>query len=173
MFSWKRFAGSLKSFKHDVIIPAKNILKNLSRSVVEFEFESHKGTDIMLMNISPEDFEMLEEHQVAVQNMFASRYLATFEVEVTGWQKTLANVAEVSTVLAEVQRSWSFLENLFIHSEEVKKELPDESERFVGIDMDVKELLSKGFATKLAKEFCNEAGMFAKLEKSQVNRFSG
>ena len=96
------------------------------------------------MKIKDDDFEMLEEHQVGVQNMFASRYLATFEAEVVGWQKTLANIAEVSTVLTEVQRSWSFLENLFIHSEEVKKELLDESERFVGIDMDVKELLNKG-----------------------------
>ena len=44
-----------------------------------------------------------------------------------------------------------------------KKELPDESERFVGIDMDVKDILNKGFNTKLAKEFCNEPGMFPKL----------
>jgi dynein heavy chain, axonemal len=100
--------------------------------------------------------------------MFASRYLATFETEIVGWQKALANIAEVSSVLSEVQRSWSFLENLFIHSEEVKKELPDESERFVGIDMDVKEILNKGFATKLAKDFSSEAGMFAKLEKAQT-----
>ncbi len=100
--------------------------------------------------------------------MFASRYLATFEGEVIAWQKTLANIAEVSAVLSEVQRSWSFLENLFIHSEEVKKELPDESERFVSIDMDVKEILKKGFDTKVTKDFCNEPGIFARLEKSQT-----
>jgi len=141
---------------------------NSAWSVVELGFDAHKGTDIMLMKVKDEDFEMLEENQVAVQNMFASRYLATFETEVVGWQKTLANIAEVSTVMSEVQRSWSFLENLFIHSEEVKKELPDESERFVGIDMDVKEILAKGFATKLAKEFCNEPGMYGKLEKAQT-----
>jgi dynein heavy chain len=31
--------------------------------------------------------------------------------------------------------------NLFIYSEEVKKELPDESEEFVGIDKEVKKIL--------------------------------
>jgi len=35
--------------------------------------------------MSEEDFEMLEENQVAVQNMFASRYLSTFEEQVLYW----------------------------------------------------------------------------------------
>ena len=35
--------------------------------------------------------------------------------------------------LREVQQSWGYLENLFIHSEEVKKELPKAAEEFVGI----------------------------------------
>ena len=36
------------------------------------------------------------------------------------------------------------MENLFIHSEEVKKELPNESEKFKDIDVDVKKLLADG-----------------------------
>ncbi len=39
----------------------------------------------------------------------------------------MANIAEVSTLLSEMQRSWAFLENLFVFSDEVKKELPDET----------------------------------------------
>ena len=70
--------------------------------------------------------------------MFASRFLSTFETEVVEWQKALSNVSEVTQVLAEVSKTWSFLENLFIHSEEVKKELPNESEKFVDIDRNVK-----------------------------------
>jgi len=136
---------------------------------VEFEFEQHKGNpEVMLMKINDEKFEMLEEHQVAVQNMFASRFLSTFESEVTFWQKTLANVAEVSQLLTEVQRSWAFLENLFIHSDEVKKELPEESDKFVGIDMDVKEILKQGSEVRLAKDFCNHSSIFGKLEKAQT-----
>jgi dynein heavy chain len=36
------------------------------------------------------------------------------------------------------------LENLFIGSEEVQKELPRESEQFVGIDKEMKEIMAKG-----------------------------
>lgn len=77
----------------------------------------HKDTDIMLLKVSEENFEMLEENQVAVNSMFSSRFLSTFEEKCNYWQKSLASIAEVVQILQEVQRSWSFLENLFIHSE--------------------------------------------------------
>ena len=88
---------------------------------------------------------MLEENQVSVTSMFSSRYLSTFEEKINFWQKSLAQISEIVVVVGEVQRSWSFLENLFIHSEEVKKELPQESIKFVGIDKDVKVILADGF----------------------------
>ncbi|OLQ11155.1 Dynein alpha chain, flagellar outer arm [Symbiodinium microadriaticum] len=94
---------------------------------VDFQFESHRGTEVMLMK----------------------------------------NIAEVSQLLSEVQRSWVFLENLFIFSDEVKKELPEESDKFVGIDMDVKEILMNGFQVKSTKDFCNQGNIFQKLEKVQ------
>lgn len=140
---------------------------------VEFQFEAHKGAGpagdepVMLMKISDEKFEMLEEHQVQVQNMFASRFLSTFETEVVYWQKGLANVADVSTLISEVQRTWAFLENLFMGSDEVKKELPDDSDKFIGIDADVKDILRQGFDVKMAKDFCNQGNIQAKLEKAQ------
>mmetsp|Transcript_146756 Transcript_146756/g.471049 ORF Transcript_146756/g.471049 Transcript_146756/m.471049 type:complete len:4209 (+) Transcript_146756:103-12729(+) len=137
-------------------------------ATVDFEFEPHKGNDeVQIMSVAGDKVEMLEEHQVQVQNMFASRFLTTFETQVLFWQKTLSNVSEVSQLLAEVQRSWAFLENLFIHSDEVKKELPEDSDKFVGIDADVKEILKNGFEVISAKDFCNQPNIFQKLEKAQ------
>lgn len=49
--------------------------------------------------------------------------------------------SDVFTILQEIQRTWSYLEPLFIGSEEVKKELPEDAKRFEGIDTDVKALL--------------------------------
>merc|ERR1719506_1704282 len=135
---------------------------------VEFGFDAHKGTEVLLAKMNDEDFEMLEENQLAVQNMFASRFLSTFEKDCMYWQKSLANVNEVSQLMAEVQRSWAFLENLFVGSEEVKKELPEESERFVGIDEDVKNILARCAFVKNCINFCNEPGAFSKLEKVQT-----
>ena len=92
---------------------------------VKFSFQQMKGSDVQLLKLAEEDFEMLEEHQVQVQAMTASRYLATFEEEIIRWQKQLGEVSNIVTLISDVQRTWSFLESLFMHSEEVQKELPE------------------------------------------------
>lgn len=88
--------------------------------------------------------------------MFSSRFLSTFEQECLYWQSHLSGVSEVVTMLQEVQRSWTFLENLFIHSEEVKKELPKESLKFVNIDKEVRNMLAEGKQVMKCIKYCNE-----------------
>ncbi|KAL8448487.1 hypothetical protein Emed_003748 [Eimeria media] len=117
--------------------------------------------------MSEESSELLEEQQMLVQNMMASKFFATFETEVTRWQKVLATVGEVTQVLREVQRSWTFLENLFLHSEEVKRELPQEAERFVAIDASTKDVLKMGAATSKIKDFCNIPEVASQLDELQ------
>ena len=52
-----------------------------------------------------------------VQNMIASKYLATYEQQVMHWRKSLANVADVMQLFQEIQGTWAYLEVLFIGSE--------------------------------------------------------
>lgn len=72
--------------------------------------------------------------------MIANRYMATFKDEILGWQKKLNDVSDVNQIMAEIQRTWAYLESLFIHSEEVKKELPEATVRFANIDSEVKKV---------------------------------
>ena len=134
---------------------------------VEFEFTPHKDSGVQMIRLSEENFDILEENQVNVTAMFSSRYLATFEEKITYWQKSLAAISEIIIIIGEVQRTWSFLENLFIHSEEVKKELPQESIKFVTIDKDVRALLADGFSKKKAIDFCTQDYVLPGLEKIQ------
>ncbi len=76
-----------------------------------------------------------------VQGMMANRYMNTFRDEILGWNKKLMNVADVNQIITEIQRTWAYLESLFIHSEEVKKELPEAAVRFANIDKEVKIIL--------------------------------
>lgn len=62
---------------------------------VKFELQQHKTTDIYMLKMNEEDFEMLEENQVSVNAMFSSRFLSTFEQKCNYWQKSLAGIAEV------------------------------------------------------------------------------
>ncbi|CAM9765035.1 unnamed protein product, partial [Hapterophycus canaliculatus] len=97
----------------------------------------------------------------------ASRYLAQFEEVVSGWQTQLSMVSDVFTILQEIQRTWSYLEPLFIGSEEVKKELPEDAKRFEIIDTDVKGLLISLWEKKSVRDGCNTEGYLEKLESIQ------
>ena len=67
-------------------------------------------------------------------------------------------------LLFEVQKSWSLLENLFIHSEEVKKELPTESKNFIDIDKDTKAIMLSGKNIKNILSFCTQNNVLKTLE---------
>jgi dynein heavy chain, axonemal len=122
---------------------------------MEFRMVQHKGTDVWTIKMAEEDFEALEDNQVLVQGMMANRFCATFADPasvgcvgapalkgntpgIMGWNKRLNSVADVYQLMNEIQRTWAYLESLFIHSEEVKKELPEATKRFEKIDIAVK-----------------------------------
>ena len=48
-------------------------------SLVEFELKQHRNTHIYMLKMKDEDFEALKENQVAVNVMFSSRFLSTYE----------------------------------------------------------------------------------------------
>jgi len=134
-------------------------------SAIEFLQAPYKeGATVNVLKINDDDFDLLEQDQLTVQGMMASRFLATFEEEVTSWQKALAMVAEVIQQLSEVQRTWSYLEPLFIGSDEVRKELPEDAERFETIDVRVKKVLVKASETSNIRDACNEPGLYDELE---------
>ena len=131
---------------------------------VEFEFNQHNETDVRLISMKEEDFETLEENQLVVQGMMASKYLATFEGPVTAWQKQLSSVSDVLTQMLDVQRKWAYLETLFIGSEEVKRELPADAERFKSIDSTFKQVLKGFLESKNCVKSCSRDGLMKELE---------
>jgi len=134
---------------------------------LEFEFTPYNDTELNLVKVAEETFETLEDNQVLVQNMASSRFVGQFQEEVLVWQKQLATVAEVLQILSEIQRTWSYLEDLFIGSDEVKRELPEDAERFVGIDEGVKEVLRDCEESPNLVKRCNVEGFYTFLENLQ------
>ena len=70
--------------------------------------------------------------------MLTSKFIAYFLDEVSSWQKKLSTADMVITIWMEVQRTWSHLESIFIGSEDIRKQLPEDSDRFDKIDVDFK-----------------------------------
>ena len=123
--------------------------------------------EIPLLGIGEEDFEALENDQLVVQGMLASRFVAQFEKEVNSWHKSLFNINETLVIISDIQRTWSYLEPLFIHSDEVKRELPEDATRFATIDCSIKLILKKAWNTKIVNSAFNEVGLYERLDKIQ------
>lgn len=117
---------------------------NETWSGMEFEYEDHGRTKTPLLKSSEELIETLEENQVQLQNMMTSKYIGFFQEEVSTWQKRLATADSVITIWFEVQRTWSYLESIFIGSDDIRKQLPTDSKRFDGIDVDFKVWVAQG-----------------------------
>ena len=71
----------------------------------------YKKFDIMLIYRSTDDvFTALEDNQVQLSTMKASRFVKAFEQEVDKWERTLSHILEVVEMLLTVQRQWMYLE---------------------------------------------------------------
>lgn len=100
-----------------------------------------------------------------INNMLLSKYIGFFEKEVEQWKLDLGAVYDVVQLIGDVQKTWSFLENLFIQSEEVKKDLPNESLKFITIDKNMKIIMDKGNKIKNVLRFCTQANIFKELDQ--------
>uniref|UniRef100_A0AAQ5YU21 Dynein axonemal heavy chain 17 n=1 Tax=Amphiprion ocellaris TaxID=80972 RepID=A0AAQ5YU21_AMPOC len=134
---------------------------------MRFQYEPHHRTQVPLLRKDEELIEMLEDNQVQLQNLMSSKYIAHFLDEVSSWQSKLSVADSVISVWFEVQRTWTHLENIFIGSEDIRSQLPEDSRRFEGIDADFKELSNAVHQMPNVVEATNKPGLFGKLEDIQ------
>jgi hypothetical protein len=66
--------------------------------------------------------------------MMASPYVRPFAEEVRGWEQKLSLVSETIEVWMLVQRKWMYLESIFVGSDDIRNQLPQEAKRFDTID---------------------------------------
>uniref|UniRef100_A0A8C2LLZ8 Dynein axonemal heavy chain 17 n=1 Tax=Cricetulus griseus TaxID=10029 RepID=A0A8C2LLZ8_CRIGR len=144
----------------------KVILKALDSTwtTMEFEHEPHPRTGTMMLKSDEVLVETLEDNQVQLQNLMMSKYLSHFLKEVTSWQQKLSTADSVISIWFEVQRTWGHLESIFIGSEDIRAQLPEDSKRFDGIDQEFKALMADAVKTPNVVEATNKPGLYDKLE---------
>ncbi|CAD7668337.1 unnamed protein product [Nyctereutes procyonoides] len=144
----------------------EKVLKALDAtwSTMEFEHEPHPRTGTMMLKSDEVLVETLEDNQVQLQNLMMSKYLSHFLKEVTSWQQKLSTADSVISIWFEVQRTWSHLESIFIGSEDIRAQLPEDSKRFDDIDLEFKALMEEAVKTPNVVEATNKPGLYDKLE---------
>lgn len=109
----------------------------------------------------------MEQLQVQLQNLITSKFIAHFLEEVSSWQKKLSIADQVTTIWFEVQRTWMHLESIFMSSEDIRRQLPVDAERFDRIDKEFKKMTEEMAKTPNVIEATNKDGLVSALDVLQ------
>ncbi|XP_048373762.1 dynein axonemal heavy chain 2 [Sphaerodactylus townsendi] len=107
-------------------------------------------------------FQALDDNQVALSTMKASRFVKPFEKEVDRWERCLSLILEVIEILLTVQRQWMYLENIFL-GEDIRKQLPSESTTFDHINSSWKTIMDRFAKDNNALRATHYPGLLEKL----------
>ena len=77
---------------------------------------------------------LLEDMTMNLQGMMGSKFVKSFLPEVQKWEQSVSLMGETIEVWMNVQRKWMYLESIFIGSDDIRHQLPEEAKRFDNID---------------------------------------
>lgn len=112
-----------------------------------FEYEKHERTGLLLPKQTETLTTFLEETQVKVLDMMANRDNAYSIVRITYWNKTLFTADKVLSLWFETQRVWSGLEAIFVLCDDIREQLPKDTDLFFEHDKEFR-LLAEEMAKK-------------------------
>eukprot|EP00928_Gymnodinium_smaydae_P090380 TRINITY_DN7418_c2_g3_i1.p1 TRINITY_DN7418_c2_g3~~TRINITY_DN7418_c2_g3_i1.p1 ORF type:complete len:3325 (+),score=999.70 TRINITY_DN7418_c2_g3_i1:390-9977(+) len=72
----------------------------------------------------------LEDHVLTLQSMGSSKYALKLLDQIKRWEKNLSTVSEVFDAWLLLQRKWKYLESIFLDSDDIRLQLPDEAKKF-------------------------------------------
>ncbi|KAK3559476.1 hypothetical protein QTP86_013663 [Hemibagrus guttatus] len=144
----------------------ENILHELENTWSDylFEYVPHGRTDTMLLKQNEMLMETLQDNQVQLSSLMASKYIAQFLEEVSSWQQKLFTTDSVISTWLHVQHTWSYLECIFVGSEDIHSQLPEHCKCFNGVDSEFKEMMADAIKTPKVIEYTNKKGLPEKLE---------
>ncbi|XP_056152705.1 dynein axonemal heavy chain 17-like [Lampris incognitus] len=133
-----------------------------------FEHEPHERTGTMLLIPNKELVETLEDSQVQLQTMVASKYISHIVEQASGWQEKLSMVDSVISIWFAVQHTWTLLESIFTDSEDIHSQLPEASKCFDDIDKDFKGIMTEALKITNVVELTNKKGLLEKLKSLEA-----
>ncbi|XP_063241593.1 dynein beta chain, ciliary-like [Bacillus rossius redtenbacheri] len=132
-----------------------------------FEHDLHPRTGMHLLRVNEQTLNDLDDNLNALQTFMSSRDISFFLEQMSNWLKKLNTVDQVIQLWMEVQRTWAHLEAIFIGSEDIRKQLPEDTARFEHIDRDFRGLLMEAQRTPNIVTATNRPNLSEKLESLQ------
>ena len=79
--------------------------------------------------------ELLDQNSMDLMGMKSQgKYVEFFLPRVDDWRNKLTTVQSVVDEWLKVQKNWKVLVNIFMNSEDIKSQLPEDTKVFEGVD---------------------------------------
>nr|XP_060635826.1 dynein axonemal heavy chain 2 [Anolis sagrei ordinatus] len=139
-------------------------LKNIAKTweTTSLDIAPYKDKGHHRIRGTEDVFQALEDNQVALSTMKASRFVKPFEKDVDRWERCLSLILEVIEMLLVVQRQWMYMENIFL-GEDIRKQLPSESSSFDQINSSWKTIMDRFVKDNNALRATHFPGLLDKL----------
>ncbi|KAM9836557.1 LOW QUALITY PROTEIN: dynein axonemal heavy chain 2 [Aulostomus maculatus] len=111
-----------------------------------------------------EVLQVLEDNQVTLSTMKASRFVKAFEQEVDCWERQLSQVLEVIEMILTVQRQWIYLENIF-QGKDIREQLPYEFKEFEDVSSSWKAVMEQLHKDNNALQGTHHPGLLERLSE--------
>jgi len=105
-------------------------------------FNEYKDTKILDLGGLEEIVENVDLQSMDLMTMNASKDSEEFKDQLIKWQKTLKTIDTVLVLWVKVQKNWMRLEPIFLASEDIRAQLPEDTKRFEKVDADWKALMA-------------------------------
>ncbi|XP_062240587.1 dynein axonemal heavy chain 2 [Platichthys flesus] len=128
------------------------------------DIEAYKDKGHFRLSGTEEVFQALDDNQVILSTMKASRFVKAFEQEVDCWERRLSQVLEVIEMILTVQRQWIYLENIF-QGKDIREQLPRECKEFEDVSSSWKIVMGRLHKDNNAVKGSHHPGLLEKLSK--------
>ncbi|KAE9255217.1 Dynein-1-beta heavy chain, flagellar inner arm I1 complex [Phytophthora fragariae] len=135
-------------------------------AAIDVDITEYKGVYYKIRS-ADDLFTALEDDQVQLSTMKASPFFGSFDTRILYWEKALSHLSEVIETLLGVQRCWIYLESIFMASEDIRKQLPLESQLFDEVNTAYCRVTEGMAKTKNALQATQEAGVLETLVAMQ------
>jgi dynein heavy chain len=110
---------------------------------MNFEVKGHRDSkSVFILGSIEEITTLMEDSQMSLQTMTASKFVVGIRDSVEIWDKKLQLVSEVLDEWMTCQRNWMYLECIF-GSADIQKQLPEESKKFQMVDKDWNDVMRR------------------------------
>ena len=118
-----------------------------------------------ILKSTEEVVQLLEDMSLNLQSMMASRFVKPFIDEVSSWEGKLSLIGESIEVWMFVQRKWMYLESIFVGSDDIRHQLPQEAKRFDAIDKSWAKIMNDTAKNTNVLDACAADGRLKELKR--------